>query len=705
MGRRSSRRWPSRLTAEFGKGFSETNLKLMRLFYLQNPHRIGQTVSDEFSPTSIGQTLTGQFGLTQTPTGESAPPPRPFTLSWSHYVFLLRIKNPDERSFYEIEAAQQNWTVRELRRQFDSGLYERLALSRDKEGIRRLAREGQTVEHARDLLKEPLVLEFLGLEERSRYSESDLESAIIGQIEHFLLELGKGFLFEARQKRFTFDEEHFFVDLVFYNRLLRCYVLLDLKLGKLAHQDLGQMQMYVNYFDRFVKTADENPTIGIVLCKHKNQALVEITLPKDANIHAREYQLYLPSKDELQQKLMEWIGERGGAMSKGAGVEDDSGAVVRAGWRTEPFERCVENVSYTRKIQRKDFLEAGEYPIVSQEEDFINGYWSDGADLFKVSTPVVVFGDHTKALKYVDFDFVLGADGIKILQPRAFLEPKFFYYQLRASNLKSLGYARHYRLLKEMEVAFPSRPEQQRIVAILDEAFDAIATAKANAEKSLQNAHALFESHLQAVFSQHREGWVERRLEDLVDAKCSLSYGIVQPGEEYPDGLPVIRPTDLTTKVTRVNGLKRIDPTLAAAYGRTALTGGELLLCVRGSTGIVSVASEELAGANVTRGIVPIRFDESHVIQEFGYYILVSGAFQKQIREKTYGAALMQINIRDLRNITLPFPPLLEQKTLVAKLDVLSAQTQRLESIYQQKLAALDALKKSLLDQAFNGLL
>jgi predicted nuclease of restriction endonuclease-like (RecB) superfamily len=314
-----------RLTGEFGKGFSLSNLRSMRQFYVQNQDRIDQPGSDEFNAPVIGQSTTGELELFQTASGKSGSSPirqsmtgesgncarRPFTLSWTHYVFLLRIKDQNERSFYEIEAGAQNWTVRELRRQFDSGLYERLALSRDKEGIRRLAREGQTVGRPADLLKEPLVLEFLGLDERSRYSESDLESAIIGQIERFLLELGKGFLFEARQKRFTFDEEHFFVDLVFYNRLLRCYVLLDLKLGKVAHQDLGQMQMYVNYFDRFVKTGEENPTIGIVLCKRKNQALVEITLPKDANIHAREYQLYLPSKDELQQKLMEWIGERG----------------------------------------------------------------------------------------------------------------------------------------------------------------------------------------------------------------------------------------------------------------------------------------------------------------------------------------------------------------------------------------------------------
>ena len=232
--------------------------------------------------------------------------PRPFTLSWSHYVFLLGVKNPDERSFYEIEATTEGWTVKELERQFDSSLYERLALSRDKDGIRKLAHEGQIVESINDLLKEPLVLEFLGLDEQTRFSESDLEAAILSQIERFLLELGKGFLFEARQKRFTFDGEHFFVDLVFYNRLLRCYVLIDLKLGRLTHADLGQMQMYVNTFDRQIKTDDEHSTIGIILCKQKNKALVEITLPQDANIHAHEYQLYLPSKEVLQQKLLEW---------------------------------------------------------------------------------------------------------------------------------------------------------------------------------------------------------------------------------------------------------------------------------------------------------------------------------------------------------------------------------------------------------------
>ena len=313
-----------RLTEEFGRGFSVTNLKLMRQFFSQNQDRIGQSMTGQFKLAQLLNAEAAAKPIFQSVTAKSAPSqigqsptdqftaPRPFNLSWTHYVFLLSIKNHDERSFYEIESAAQDWTVRELKRQFDSSLYERLALSRDKKGIRKLAKEGQIIAAPTDLLKEPLVLEFLGLHESHRYSESDLETAIISHIEHFLLELGKGFLFEARQRRFTFDGEHFFVDLVFYNRLLRCYVLIDLKLGRLTHQNLGQMMMYVNAFDREIKLPEENPTIGIVLCRQKNKAIVEITLPKDANIHASEYQLYLPSKEELQRKLIEWGNEAEG---------------------------------------------------------------------------------------------------------------------------------------------------------------------------------------------------------------------------------------------------------------------------------------------------------------------------------------------------------------------------------------------------------
>jgi predicted nuclease of restriction endonuclease-like (RecB) superfamily len=297
-----------------GRGFSVDNLELMRRFYVHfrteilrpeisgTPSRISLPDAPEKSETL--SRISSEAAQAALPNRETLGKlPNRFPLGWSHYVELLTIDSPDERRFYEIEAAANQWTVRELQRQIASSLYERLALSRDKEEIRRLASEGQVVEKAADLIKNPLVLEFLGLDERPHYSEDELESAIIDQLESFLLELGKGFLFEARQKRFTFDNDHFFVDLVFYNRLLRCYVLIDLKRDKLTHQDLGQMQMYVNYFDRHVKLPDELPTIGIVLCHRKNDALVELTLPQDANIFASKYQLYLPSKEELKARL------------------------------------------------------------------------------------------------------------------------------------------------------------------------------------------------------------------------------------------------------------------------------------------------------------------------------------------------------------------------------------------------------------------
>lgn len=228
----------------------------------------------------------------------------PFALSWTHYVQLLKIDDSNERSFYEIESAKGNWSVRELQRQFNSSLYERLALSRNKKSIKELSKKGQIVERSTDTLKNPVVLEFLDLQEDSSYTESDLENAIINKLEHFMMELGKGFLFEGRQKRFTFDGDDFYVDLVFYNRLLRCFVLLDLKIGRLTHQDIGQIQMYVNYYDRKIKLQGENSTIGIILCKEENKTVVEFTLPENnKTIFAKEYKLYLPSKEQLRKQL------------------------------------------------------------------------------------------------------------------------------------------------------------------------------------------------------------------------------------------------------------------------------------------------------------------------------------------------------------------------------------------------------------------
>ncbi|MFD2583558.1 YhcG family protein [Pedobacter vanadiisoli] len=267
-----------KLVVEFGKGFSETNLKQMRSFYLT--YSIRQTVSDEFAKD---YTVPVQFKLT-----------------WSHYLKLMRIPDLNERNFYEIEAIKNNWSLRELQRQFDSALYTRLVLSKNKEEVISLGQKGQIIEKNKDLIKDPYVLEFLGLPQKSFYSESDLEQKLIDKLEHFLLELGNGFTFVARQKRITFEEKHFKVDLVFYNRILKCFVLIDLKIGELKHQDIGQMQMYVNYFDREVKLEDENKTIGIILCQDKSESLVRYTLPENNDqIFASKYLTVLPSEKDF----------------------------------------------------------------------------------------------------------------------------------------------------------------------------------------------------------------------------------------------------------------------------------------------------------------------------------------------------------------------------------------------------------------------
>ena len=270
------------LKKQFGKGFSVDNLENMRKFYLL--YSISENGSRKLKKDN--------FNLPA------------FTLGWSHYLILCKIKDEAERNFYEIEATNNDWNLEELQRQLNTSLYERLVLSKNKKKVTELSKKGQVIQQPKDIIKNPYILEFLGLEERPVYSETDLETAIINQIEKFMLELGKGFFFGGRQVRFTFDEKHFFVDLVFYNRLLKCFVIIDLKIGELEHSDLGQMQMYVNYYDRNIKDKTENPTIGIIICKSKSDAVVEITLPKNQKqIFASLYKLYLPSKAALKKLI------------------------------------------------------------------------------------------------------------------------------------------------------------------------------------------------------------------------------------------------------------------------------------------------------------------------------------------------------------------------------------------------------------------
>ena len=306
----------SELTKEFGKGYSLTNLKLIRQFYLVYSSQKSQTAFDQSKIIYNFKTKTSSYSNSKKQIGETVflqskiinnfhnypitSDGHRFFLNWASYILLMRIKDPNERSFYEIECYNSNWSFRELKRQIDSCLYERLSLSRDKQGVLDLSRRGHVIEKPIDVLKEPFVLEFLNLNEKERYSENDLETEILNKIQYFMLELGKGFTFVKRQMRLTFNDKHYHADLVFYNRFLRCFVIIDLKIGEVTHQDIGQIQMYVNYYDRFVKSDEENKTIGILLCKDKDDAIVKLTLPEDNNqIFAAKYETILPTKEEL----------------------------------------------------------------------------------------------------------------------------------------------------------------------------------------------------------------------------------------------------------------------------------------------------------------------------------------------------------------------------------------------------------------------
>jgi len=260
-----------RLTKEFGKGFDISNLKHIRKFYLSFPK---------------GDALRRQ-------------------LSWTHYRTLLRVENKDVRNFYLVECSQNKWSTRELDRQIDSLLYERLALSKDKKSVKLLSKKGHIIKEPKDLIKDPYVLEFVGLDENKSFQEKDLEKQLIDKMYSFLLELGKGFSFVERQKRITVDGEHYYIDLVFYNFILKCFVLVELKAGKLAHQDIGQMDFYVRYFEKEEKQQGDNPTIGIIFCTHKNKAMVRYTLLEGSRqIFASKYQFYIPSEKELKRELL-----------------------------------------------------------------------------------------------------------------------------------------------------------------------------------------------------------------------------------------------------------------------------------------------------------------------------------------------------------------------------------------------------------------
>jgi type I restriction enzyme M protein len=345
-------------------------------------------------------------------------------------------------------------------------------------------------------------------------------------------------------------------------------------------------------------------------------------------------------------------------------------------WRT--VESLVETVTPPTKIQKTAFGIAGRFPIIDQSQDAIAGWTDDESTLVRPTKPLVIFGDHTCAIKLVETPFAQGADGIKILQTIEALEPRFLFYVLRARPLESDGYQRHYSKLKEHQIPLPPLEVQKEIVAEIE-----------GYQKVINGARAVLD-HYRPHIPIHRD-WPMVRLGDLAAEDCSLSYGIVQPGDELPDGLPIVRPVDLTSNLIRLSGLKRINPKAAEGYKRTTLRGGEVLLCVRGTTGVASVASPELAGANVTRGIVPIRFNPHLALPAFGLTALCSDSVQSQIRLKTYGATLQQINIGDLRELQIPLPPLATQHAIVAEIEAeqaLVAANRELITRFEQKIQA-----------------
>lgn len=295
-----------RLSRGVGRGWSVRNLEYCRTFYLEYPRLLGGHKSN--APRSISSLIlpAEDRPMSNALRAKSWQPGRLHpNLSWTHYRLLLRVEKTDARAFYEIEAIKNSWSARELERQFSSLLYERLALSKDKKGLMKLTTKGHVIQQPTDVFKDPVVIEFLGLPESPRLVESQLEEGLISNLQTFLLELGKGFAFIARQERLTLDGDHFYIDLVFYHTILKCFVLIDLKAGKLTHQDLGQLQLYVNYFDRERRTAGDGPTLGLILCADKNDAVVRYTLGPDQEqkIFASRYKLYLPTEAELKAEL------------------------------------------------------------------------------------------------------------------------------------------------------------------------------------------------------------------------------------------------------------------------------------------------------------------------------------------------------------------------------------------------------------------
>lgn len=372
-------------------------------------------------------------------------------------------------------------------------------------------------------------------------------------------------------------------------------------------------------------------------------------------------------------------------------------------WQTKKLEDVIDKVVYTKKIHRKRFLSSGKYPIISQEQDFINGYWDNEKDVFKVKKPVSIFGDHTQVLKYIDFDFALGADGVKILQSKPFLDSKYFHYSLQNVNLKSLGYARHFRLLKDADIVYPeSLGEQKRIVRKLDEVFDNVTKAKEKSEKNLQNSKELFESYLQTVFANPGKNWEEKKLGEVCGFVRGPFGGSLKKSIFKKEGYVVYEQQHaIYNQFSDVRYF--IDEKKFNEMKRFELKSGDLIMSCSGTMGKIAIAPEGIKKGIINQALLKLSPHDG-LYNEFLKYWMESSVFQDDLKNYTKGAAIKNVvSVKILKEIKILVPKILEQKAIVKKIKFFSAETERLKKIYEQKLADLEELKKSILSKAFHA--
>ncbi len=358
------------------------------------------------------------------------------------------------------------------------------------------------------------------------------------------------------------------------------------------------------------------------------------------------------------------------------------------------FEDCLEKVTYTSKIQRKDFLESWYFPIISQEMEQVNGYWENEKDVFKIKKPVVIFGDHTQVIKYVDFNFVLGADGVKILQPKDFLNTRYFYYFLQSVELKSLGYARHYRLLKDLEIPLPPLSAQEEIVAKLDTALASIDEARTKTEQNLKNTREIFYNYLHKIVTNKENGWEEKKLKDVAEYFNGLTYS---PKNVSDEGIIVLRSSNVQNDKLDFSDLVRVNLNVKE---KIIVKDGDILMCSRNG-------SKRLVGKTATIRNLPekMTFGTFMMIVRSQYnpylwWFFKSNDFRKQISGGE-NPMINQITRYMLDEIVISFPPVEIQDEIVKKLDNLFSETKKLEILYQNKLNYLDELRRSVLQEAF----